>query len=213
MEATYTRDQASSRSSRVVTLQRSLNVATCTPTTIVVLLCILVCAASPSAACTTVYAVSPDVEDRDCVSVTNATGGTVYDCIEFSDFLTQLDGCCHNVLTLVPKAIYTLHHVNISITTSLTMTSNDSSTTIRCRVSDGDQNDNITKQIFFGANITRRNESVLLSGVTFENCSYSLRFNYLNQLKISNCIFRYMNACIIHYLSCFLIKALQDNTI
>lgn len=140
--------------------------------------------------CTTTYRVVPRVASNDCVrvEVLAPEALTLHDCIEFSQFLKELQGGCSIEVELVPGANYTLRDFNITISASLKLRADGVPATIKCSLRHRRLS---SKQILFGSIDSRWTQVVSLNNITFDHCGYSLKFDYLSTLNISGCTFRY----------------------
>ena len=117
--------------------------------------------------------------------------------IYLTDVLKELDSSDCNVSLIFHSGSYILGE-SINITTKLTrsiiMSAHDSEAVI-ITCNEIQNNGSISKpQLWFAPHITPSvpKGTVGLHGINFQSCAYSMRFDYLEELTVTNCVFKYV---------------------
>ena len=146
--------------------------------------------------------ISPNSNDSTiCVDVSHGPS-VIMDCVMFSDFIRSVGSSQCSIEILFNQGKYTLTSYDIEVNTSLTLAALDSTqgVIITCLLKDRtgflDMNTTVTVDL---------NEDdlpsghVTLSGISFEECAYSIRINHVEKLTVDNCTFRFASMIIMDY--------------
>ena len=141
--------------------------------------------------CGNTYHITEDesqTSEANCINVhlfENSTLVPYKNCINLSDFLITLNSLKCEIELVFNSGIYTLTGYNIIITNSINMTAAEPGVVINCEISEREVVE-IRKQLWVNSTLSGY---AVLSGISFQSCAYSLRFDYLERVKIDNCNF------------------------
>ena len=154
--------------------------------------------------CTVDYHLTPASTERGCVDV---SGRVNISCISLGKLLTQdapvnnsAGGRCLKRLFFSPGK-YSLSESNLSVSYSIRMTnvngSEEGMVVITCEGSSQDSGNRtrtgaeILFQTVEPSDANTPQGTAELEGITFQGCMHSLKFTYLESVKITSCTFRY----------------------
>lgn len=127
-----------------------------------------------------VYKVKPG--NHGCVQLLSQEDNLLDDCINLADFIHSYNKT--DLEIYLASGQYQLYEANINVSYSLSLFA-EPHTFVTCDRLDHTGNTTGT-QIIFSGNTT----NITLTRVTFQQCVYSFKFEYLKNLVIDNCTFR-----------------------
>ena len=129
--------------------------------------------------------------ETNCVDViltANSTSVPYKNCTYLSHLLNTLNSLQCAIEMVFHPGVYTLTGYDIIITNSINMTAAKPGVVINCEISEREVTE-IRTQLWINSTLIGKSYAVV-SGITFESCAYSLRFDYLEKVTIDNCSFR-----------------------
>ena len=145
--------------------------------------------------CTDSYVVSPNSsESTICIDVFHGSS-VIMECVMLSDFIRSVGSSQCSIEILFSQGKYTLTSYDIEVNTSLTLAALDSTqdVIITCMLKDRDFIDmNTTLSVDLNEDDFPSGH-VTLSGISFEECAYSIRIDHVEKLTVGNCTFRFVS--------------------
>ena len=132
--------------------------------------------------CVSVYKLQPG--DYQCIQLYSQEDSLLNNCINFADFLTQTNDSATEIRLTAGQ--YKLNKANVSVRYSLSLIATEPETYITCEGVNHTGN-GTGMQLRLTSDFTT---NITLSGITFQNCVFSFKFDHLKSLLIDNCTFR-----------------------